>query len=258
MHPAPTRYGNLRLAGLFVVSAWLALSGFQYGQNLRAEEAPEKSPWSRSAGLGFTWTEGNSQTLLLSANIRALRKKARNELSLGADALYGEDDGTKNTEKVSGYSQYNRLFGAEDRWFGYARLDALHDAVADVEYRITFGPGLGYYLIKKETTELNLEAGPSFVYEKVGDQENAYAAGRAAEHFTHKFNDRVRMWQDFEILTQMDEAKNFIINAEIGVEASLTEAFSVRTYIQDTYDNEPAPGRKPNDVKFVTGVAYKF
>jgi hypothetical protein len=27
---------------------------------------------------------------------------------------------------------------------------------------------------------------------------------------------------------------------------------------QDTFDNEPAPGREKNDLKLMTGVEYKF
>jgi hypothetical protein len=28
--------------------------------------------------------------------------------------------------------------------------------------------------------------------------------------------------------------------------------------LQDTYDHDPAEGRKKNDLKFVTAIAYKF
>jgi hypothetical protein len=49
-----------------------------------------------------------------------------------------------------------------------------------------------------------------------------------------------------------------LIIAEVGAEAGLTENISLRTYIQNKYDNQPAPGRKKNDVKVVAQLAYKF
>ena len=66
-----------------------------------------------------------------------------------------------NTAGTSrGFAQYNRLF--TERVFGYLRLDGLHDAIADIEYRFTFSPGVGYYFIKNAQTTLSGEAGSVF------------------------------------------------------------------------------------------------
>ena len=88
--------------------------------------------WDVSASLGATLTRGNSETLMLSANIAANKKWDKNELNLGADAVYGENtvevNGVETTEKNAeayhGFAQYNRLFS--ERLFGYVRVDALH------------------------------------------------------------------------------------------------------------------------------------
>ena len=157
---------------------------------------------------------------------------------------------------MSGFAQYNRLF--TEKFYGYARLDGLHGAVADVDYRFTFGPGAGYYFIKNETTSFSAEVGPSFIVEKVGGQTDEYLALRIGEKFEHKFSERARIWQMAEILPQVDDWENFIVNAEIGAEASLTERLSLRAYVQDTYDNQPAEGRENNDVKLVSALGYKF
>lgn len=228
--------------------------------------APEKKPaWERSASVGLTLTRGNSETLLATANILAAKKWEHNELSLGADGTYGETklpgatNSTKNAESLHGFIQYNRLF--TERLYGYGRVDALHDAVADVEYRLTFSPGAGYYFIKNENTKLSAEAGPAFIYEKVGNaDEHGYFALRLAERFDQKISDRARIWQSVEFLPQVDHFDNYLINAELGVEADLTKdkKLTLRSFVQDTYDNEPAPGRKRNDLKWVTAIAYKF
>ena len=212
--------------------------------------------WDTSAALGLTVTRGNSDTLLFTGNILTGKKWDQNELAFGADAIYAENNSVKNAESFHGFGQYNRLF--TERLYGYMRLDALHDAIADIEYRLTLSPGAGYYFITNESTKLSGEVGPGFIYEKQGDDSRGYVTLRLAERFDHKVNDRVKIWQSVEILPQVDNFSNYIVNAELGVETSLTTKFSLRTYLQDTYDNEPAPGREKNDLKLVAAVAYKF
>lgn len=223
------------------------------------DEAPpleEKPKWERTASVGATLTQGNSDSVLLTAQVLGNRKAEDYELQLGASAAYGEVEDTKNADSLSGFAQYNRLFS--ERLYAYARVDALHDAIADVDYRFTVGPGVGYYFLKSETTSFSAEAGPSFIVEKVGGETDEYLALRIGEKFEHKFSERARIWQMAEILPQVDDWENFIVNAEIGAEAGLTERLNLRAYVQDTYDNQPAPGRKSNDVKLVSALAYTF
>ena len=221
-----------------------------------APTAPKKTIWESSAAVGLTLTKGNSDTLMVNGNIQSSRKWDKNEISLGADGTYGENSGVKNSDSIHAFGQYNRLF--TDRVFGYLRVDDLHDGIADIDYRFTVGPGAGYYFIKNADTSLRGEVGPGWVYEKQGGKNDSYITLRIAERFDHKLNDRVKLWQSLEFLPQVDDWNNFIINGEIGLEVALSKTFSQRTFLQDTYDNVPAPGRKENDLKLVAAIAYKF
>lgn len=222
-----------------------------------AAPAEEKKPkWETSASLGFTLTSGNSDSVLATAQALTQKKWDAHELKFGANAAYGETEDVKSAESIHGFGQYNRLF--TERAFGYLRLDALHDSVADVEYRFLFSPGAGYYFIKTEKTRLSGEVGPGFVYEKQGKETEGYFTARIAENFEHKFSDRVRLWQSLEFLPQVDDFENFLINAEIGLESKLTEKLALKVFALDTYDNQPAPGRKENDIKLVTALGYTF
>jgi len=220
--------------------------------------APTTPPvkWDSSAALGLTLTRGNSKTLNLSGDFQTARKWEKNELSLGANGGYGENDDKKSEEALRGYLQYNRLF--DDHWFGYIRTEGLHDGIADIHWRYSINPGVGYYFIKNKTTSLRAEVGPGYIFERVGNDNNDYATLRLAERLDHKFNDRVKLWQSVEILPEVTDFNNFLLNAELGVEASLTAKLSLRVFVQDTFDNVPAPGRDKNDVKLVTAIAYKF
>ena len=59
-------------------------------------------------------------------------------------------------------------------------------------------------------------------------------------------------------MPQVDNVNNYIINSEVGIEASIAKNLSLQTYLDDSYDSEPAPGRERNDVKLVSGLSYKF
>jgi putative salt-induced outer membrane protein YdiY len=222
-----------------------------------AAAPPPPPKWTGSASAGLTLTSGNSDTLLFTAKLLASRKwDARNELDLGADATYGENEDLKNNEAIHGFAQYNRLF--TDRAFGYLRLDALHDDIADVYYRVTLGPGVGYYFIKNERTFLRGETGPAVVFENQGGEEQTYLTLRLADRFEHKLSETAKIWQSAELLPEVGDWENFIINAEIGIEVAINTRWSLKTYLQDTYDNEPAEDRLKNDLKLVAAIAYKF
>jgi putative salt-induced outer membrane protein YdiY len=232
----------------------LGAAGLQAQDATLATNAPPK--WESSAAAGFTLTQGNSDSVLFTAQVLTQKKWDIHEVRLGADVTYGETDDVKSADAAHAFGQYNRLF--TERFYGYGRIDALHDAVADIEYRFLLSPGVGYYLIKNATTTLSVEGGPGFIFEKQGGEETGYVTARLAERLEHKFNENVRLWQSVEFLPQVDDLDNFLINAEIGVEAKLTERFSMKVFAVDNYDNEPAEGRESNDIKVVTALAYTF
>lgn len=219
----------------------------------------KKSDWQGSAALGLSVTRGNSDTLLVNGNLLGTKKWTKNELRLGLDATYGENNGEKNNEQVKGFSQYNRFFDEADRWFLYGRVEALHDAIADVKGRFTLSPGVGYYFIKNEKMSLSGEGGPGLVIEKIDNSGwDNYFTARAAERFEYKINDRAKLWQTAEIIYDLSDFRNYIINAEIGIETAITKQWALRVVLQNSYDNEPAPGRLSNDLKLIAGVSYKF
>ncbi len=242
-------------ASLLLLGALGSACPVQAGE-AAAVTPPPPPKWKSSAAAGITLTSGNSDTLLLNANFNTEKKWDQNELSFGVDGTYGEQDGDKNVEVLRGFGQYNRLF--TERFYGLFRADAVHDAVADVEYRVTVSAGLGYYFIKNEKTFLRGEFGPGVVFEKQGGETSTYMTLRAGERFEHQLSKTAKLWQSVEILPEVGDWNNYVINAELGVDVSINTRWSLRTFVQDTYDNEPAPGRKRNDVKLVAGVAYKF
>ena len=230
-------------------------------------QTPTNSPpakWASSAAAGLTITSGNSKTTLGTVTADTDGKWDDSELSLEADAAYGrsrspgQTDATTTAELLHGFVQYNWLF--TPRFYGLGRVEGLHDGVADINYRATMSIGLGYYLIKNTNTDLSVEVGPGYVFQELGGDSTSYATLRAGEKYHHALSDRARIWQTAQVLPQVDRFGNYIVNAEAGIEADLTKdkKLALRSYITDTYNHQPAPGRLKNDLTWVTAIAYKF
>ena len=221
--------------------------------------------WDASVAAGLTLTRGNTDTLLSTLTFKALRKGTNSEVLLGAAGSYGEattergekDEATRTTAaNVQAYAQFNYLF--TERFYSGGRVDYVHDAIADLKYRVTVSPLAGYYAVKNPKTKLAFELGPSGVFERQGEEDNQYAALRFGDRFEHKFAPKAKLWQAFDVVPQIDRFSNYLLIAELGTEAAITDKVLLRAVLQDTYDNEPATGRKHNDVKLITSVVYKF
>lgn len=244
-----------------------ALTAVCMSTSVRAVEpsTPPAPHWESTAAAGLTLTRGNSETVLGTLSLGTGKKWAQDEISMGLDGVYGNTkdqktgDSSTSAQSLKGFVQYNRLF--TERWYGYGRVEGLYDKVADVKYRLTLSPGAGYYFIKEKTTDLSAEVGPGYVIQKLGNVSSSYATLRLAEKGHYALSDRARVWEMAEYLPKIDDfTHNYIINAEVGIEADLSSSkkMALRLVLQDTYNNAPAKNRERNDLKLIASIAYKF
>lgn len=224
----------------------------------KIEIVPPPVAWSTSATFGLTVTGGNSQTLSTTIDFNTSRKTSENEILLDVNGTYGETSNVKSAEQLEGTAQYNHL--ATHRLYFGLKLDGFHDGIAGIDYRLTASPLAGYYVIKKPATELGLELGPGYVYERlIGSATTiSQATLRAGERYSHKINGSTKIWQDFEILPYIQNFGNYYMDGDIGITTSITKHAGLTCYVQDYYYSMPALNRLHNDFKLVTGITYKF
>jgi len=253
----PANYHNDALSLLAMSSSdSQTTQGSTPGGVLSTNVATNHFEWQSTITFGLTATTGNSDSALVTGIIQTHKKTLDDEWTFHGDAAYGEASSVQNNDTLHGFVQYNHLFS--NRWYGYARGDALHDGIADIEYRLTFSPGAGYYFVKNGQTGLAGEAGPAILYEKLDGEYHTYPTLRLAERLDHKFDGHARLWEGVEFLPPVTAPDSFLVNAEVGVETPISKYFSLQTFVQDNYANVPAPGRMNNDVKLVSALAVKF
>lgn len=227
-------------------------------------EGEDGAKWETKLYGGLNLTRGNTKNMLLNAGLTAERKGDPNEFSLGGEMNYGETEVDRDGEKVDetnvdnakGYAKYRRLF--RERNYGYLNAEANRDELADVRYRVIVGPGLGRYFVKNDKTTLSAEIGGAHLFEEVAGVRDDYVTARLAQGFEQKFAEGTRVWESVEYLPRLDDANQYLVNAEVGAEAAMTAKISLRVVLQNKYNSEPAPDKKSNDLSLTAGVTYKL
>lgn len=262
-----TNYVTVTVTNVVVVTNAVkgtnALIGLAAGVNHKAQY-----PWTNSVTGGLTLMRGNIDTTLVSAQYDITKKTPKNEFTGTTGLAYGEQNSSQTVNNYKGSFQWNHLFTPHT--YSYLRADGLHDYIADINYRLTVGPGAGYYLLKQTNFTLAVEAGVNFEGQSFGTeassnnaagsgyQGGAFATMRLADKLEYKINNHARIWQSVEVLPEVDQWDNYLVNFEVGAEASFTKSFSLKTYLDDNFDSRPAAEHVKNDLKLVTGIAYKF
>ena len=223
-------------------------------------EEPAKDPsiWDKSLSFGLNYTEGNSKTTNIYAGGLVARDYENNSWRFQADYNYGaaadsaDAPKTENKNNFRALADYRRVL--ENDWYAGAGTAFAHDAIADLQYRVIVSPSAGRYLIRDEQTKFSLEAGPSYVFENLGDQEEDFAAARIADRLEWALSPTSKIYQFAEYLVSFEDADQYIFNAEVGVESALNSYLSLVLTVRDYYINKPAEGRVPNDVITITAL----
>ncbi len=211
--------------------------------------------------VGLTLTDGNSETMQANVSlVTAGEKDGLGSVRAGLEAHYGESAvGDRKDTTV----ENARLFANAKKTISpmtFASLDGalLYDAIADIDYRAVIAPGLGVYLVKDEQTSLFFEAGPAYVWEKVGGESEDYLALRFAERLEFRISQTSKLWQVLEYLPKADDVSSYLLNAELGAEAAMNARINLRLVLQNNYDSTPGDGLEKNDITLIAGISLSL
>jgi len=248
------------IISIFLCFLFLPAASFGECDCPKAEE--KKSPWDKSVSLGFNLTRGNSKNLLLTGELRLDYADQSNPHELHFQ-VNGSEGKTEDTEtgvedvtqrEILGEARYRYLLN--DRIYAAMGISAEYDEVADIDYRVSLDPALGFYAIKEEMIRLAFEAGPSHVFEEVGEIKNNYWAYRVAERFEWDLSESSKVFQSAVATLSAEDEDDSLFDMEAGVEAFLTNTLALTLRAKDMYDNLPAAGKKRNDFSLVSGLKY--
>ncbi|MEA2708227.1 MAG: hypothetical protein QOF78_828 [Phycisphaerales bacterium] len=229
--------------------------------------APVKAPpvkrWSGAVTATALATRGNSDSESVRVSIDALRKGDNNTLTLAAGYAFGQTENPTTGEKTTNIDNWfaaaklDYAFGP--KWYNYALVRFEEDSVANLALRVSPGAGVGYRWINKPDVHLNSEIGATWVYESYdNDGSTEHMAVRSAYHFDKKLNDKVSLVHNVEFLPNVQDPRDFNLNADVGIRALLTAAMFAEFKAEWRHDASPAPGAEYNDLRYTIGVGWKF
>ena len=212
--------------------------------------------WVVTALLGGSYSEGNSKARSINAGLEAKREGDDHEVAAGVLATYGETAGLVSAEGIAADAHYQR--NLHNHWFAGVRVDADHDALADLDWRFALSPYLGRKLIDSDRSKLSLEAGPSGVIEQQGGSQNSYLGAYAAVKGEYKLGAKTRLYGEFTCLAESTEWSSYLLTTEAGIDQSITERISLKLIGRSSYDSTPALGRQRHDLQLISALGVTF
>lgn len=206
--------------------------------------------------LGLTVAQGNSESVLGSFVYSAANLGDTNEYLGGVSYTYGSEEGDVTNDELLAAAQWNHLL--TDRTYAGLRGSLRIDTLADIDYRLSFNPFFGYYLVKNDTTYYAVEAGPGYTTEQAGGIEDDYLSLYIGQRAEHKFSESTRIYDTFSLTAPIDDLENVSITFEVGVETFLSNSLALKVSLLNNYEAKPADGAEKNDLKLITGISYKF
>ncbi len=255
---------SLLVLGLLPVlgSSDEALAAPSTEARLIQETEKPKPHWSGTVNIGFTVTEGNSETFSGVFNADAQREGEHDRYSLKAFWNYseqttnGEYDLTQRTAGLSGQYDY---FPEGKKWSALGKAGIETNEQADLDYRWYAGPGLGYQFIKEEEKSFYGESALVYFKEKQDDgTDDDTVALNLGYEFDWKISPTATFEHDLDAFPAINDFDDVFIKVDTRLTTNVTKSMiSTLQHVLD-FDHTPAAGAKQTDHRVVFTLGWTF
>jgi putative salt-induced outer membrane protein YdiY len=218
--------------------------------------AETTSPWEITGALGFTLTDGNSDTIQLTVGAAAKREWPKWKLGMKLAILYGETDGEQTSSEWIFFERLERKLSERATIFQDLLLE--HDEEEDLGARIQFTVGYNRRLVLKEKFELWGNVGGGVLHEEFFDDAETEGIAQAGINFTWQITKQLKYTQVITFYPSLSEGGEFRMYWESVFTTPISDRFDLRLMILDRYDSNPQPGIEENDLTIAIALAVKF
>lgn len=229
-----------------------------------AQPAPDEDPpLAGTASFGLTVTDGNSQTLSLNFGGRISYTLAKHTWAFSTNVLRTRDSGEVKANKGSLTLRYD--YEPSERVYVTTQMAASYNRPAGIERRLSPGLGLGYDMVRAESTRLSLDGGLNWVGERFTDdtRENSVYFNLAQE-FRLRVNETTDLAQRLTYSPRPENLGDYLIQGSLTLTTRVWKLLGIKTEISDDYDSTPfidpdtGVARSSNDLTFITGLSVSF
>ena len=238
----------------------------------RVKAINPKDGWSGSAVAGLLVTRGNSNTDNANVEINVEKRRVSDRLTAGASYLFGRQRDPNTGERATTTDNWNVRakydYFFSPRLYAYANAKVEKDNIANLDFRMTPGAGVGFQAFERPDFKASVEAGVSYVYEKFAAPDDAsttefrdhneYVSGRLAYKLEKRLGDRVTLFHKAEFLPSLRDLGEYLLNSDGGMRVGITDRLFLEYKLTLTYDALPAPGASNTDLRHLLSVGWQF
>ncbi len=217
--------------------------------------------WAGTAGLGLAGAAGNARTLTFTTNVNAARITTTDKTSIyfntiKASALVNGKS-ADTAEAIRGGVAYDH--NVSSRVFANVFNDYEYDRFQNLDLRFVLGAGLGFHAVKGERSRLDLLAGFDFNHSKFSTPLTRNSGELFwGDEYSLKVSGATSLVQSFRMFNDMTNTGTYRVNFDVGAATKLSKWLTWNVSINNRYLNNPAPGRKTNDLLYTTGIGVTF
>lgn len=229
----------------------------------REQEDDPDLGWRGSADLGFTLTDGNSETTSLSVGGELDYRMTRQRWAFSGSYVRASTDGEETANK--GDSELMYEYFPTPRFFFFGKAGAGFNAPAGLDLRLAPGAGVGYRVVERERLTVSVETGGEWTRDAFVDGTTDEAVRlSAAQSASWDLSETTSVVQAVTYRPEAAQLDDFLLEGRVSVATRIVEGLGLKVTFRDQYDSEPfvdpdtGEQRAKNDITFVTGLTYQF
>ncbi len=228
----------------------------------KAAVVPEPEPavkWENRLEAGLAGSEGNSQSLNISARLSFKRTTARDEVLLDNSYRYEESNNTDIANRFDSLLRYDWRFADNSPWSLFGQAQYEYDQFQDWDSRVSLFGGVGYRVIENETTSLRLRAGLGTSREFGGGTEEWTFEGLLGADFAHEISENQRIRLYTTVFPSLEDAGDFRSASGAAYEIDLNNDGNLALSLgaEHRYDTQPGDAKR-SDLDYFARLVFKF
>ena len=216
--------------------------------------------WDGSFSAGLNGSSGNNENFNFRAGFSMQKETLRNEARLDVTYTYASSDGNANENELNSNARYDWLL-SDSKWRFYLIASYEYDDFQEWDHRVTFGPGIGYQVIKNDRTDLLLRLAPVLAVREFGGKDNEWRAEiNPGLDFQHKITKRQTFTTTLDFYSEIGDVDRyrFIGSAGWRIDMDPEAGLFLELGIEDEYDSDPGTDFKKNDFAYYATVGWSF
>ncbi len=235
----------------------------------KPEPAPEPEPksewsnkllpgWDKHFEVGFTGTDGNTQTNTITVGFAALQENDHERTKLGLKYFRYDDDGIRTRNEASAEATHDWLM-PDSPWFRFINGKLEYDEFSDWETRASAFVGVGKQIVENDKHNLIGRAGIGGSYEFDSINELVPEALIGLE-WVYTINERQTLSSHVTMYPDLDDfgESRTVAGAAWTIKIDEADGLSLKLGLDNEYESRTEGAAKHNDVKYYGALVFDF